>query len=353
MKYLGNFTFSFNFIPHDDIVKELNKLKSKKASQKTNIPIKTVKENVDIISHVLFFLYHSFNNSFLCSTFPTGMKYEDSAPIHKKDDKTDKKKNYRPISTLPNLRKIYERLIHNQIFPYFDSMFSKFQCAFWKVFNVQHCLLTMVEKWYKILGKGGETRVVLTDLSKAFDCVDHNLLIAKLNAYRFEKGSLEFIHSYLIKHKQRAQADSAFSSWEMFFSRVPKVSILGPILFNIYICDMFSETPENIDFAGYADDNTPYTYSSKTEHELTQLHGASEKLFCWFSANHLVANAEKCHLLTSSNLPVDIRITNTKLSNVKKVKLHGVNFGGRLNFDYHVNTLLKNTNKKYHALARV
>ena len=116
---------------------------------------------------------------------------------------------------------------------------------------------------------------------------------------------------------------------------------------------MFFETPENIDFARYADDNIPYTYSSKIEHVLTNLYSASEKLFSWSSANHLVANAGKCHLLTNSNLPVDIGITNTKISNVERVKLLGVNFEGRLNFDYHVNTLLKKANKKYHALARV
>ena len=116
---------------------------------------------------------------------------------------------------------------------------------------------------------------------------------------------------------------------------------------------MFFETPENIDFVGYADDNNPYAYSSKIEHVLSNLQGASEKLFSWFSANHLVANAGKCHLLTSSNLPVDIRITNTKISNVDRVKLLGVNFEGRINFDDHVNTLLKKANKKYHALARV
>ena len=92
---------------------------------------------------------------------------------------------------------------------------------------------------------------------------------------------------------------------------------------------MFFESPENIDFVGYADDNTPYTYSSKIEHVLTNLQGASEKLFSWFSANHLVANAGKCHFLTSSSLPLDIRITNTKISNVERVKLLGVNFEGR------------------------
>ena len=104
---------------------------------------------------------------------------------------------------------------------------------------------------------------------------------------------------------------------------------------------MFFETPENIDFAGYADDNTPYTYSSKIEHVLTNLQSASEKLFSWFSPNDLVATG-KCHLLTSSNLPVDIRITNTKISNVERVKLLRVSFEGRLNFDYqHEHTFKK------------
>ena len=95
----------------------------------------------------------------------------------------------------------------------------------------------------------------------------------------------------------------------MILSGGPQGSILEPLLFNIYICDTFFKTPKSIDFAGFVYDNTPYIYSSKIEHVLINLQGASEKLFSWFSANHLVANARKCHLLTSSNLPVDIRIT--------------------------------------------
>ena len=149
------------------------------------------------------------------------------------------------------------RDICNQISPCFDSVFSKFQCGFKRGFNAQHYFLTMVEKWPKTLDEGGETETVLTDLSKAFDCIDHNSLIAKLNAYGFEKRSLEFIHYYLTKRKQRTKVDSVFSSWEMLPSGDPRGSILGSLLFNIYICDMFFETPENIDFAGYADDNTP------------------------------------------------------------------------------------------------
>ena len=73
--------------------------------------------------------------------------------------------------------------MYNQIYSYFDTLFSKFHCGFRKGFNAKHCLLAMIEKWRETLDKGGETGVVLTDLSKAFDCIDHNLLIAKLDAY--------------------------------------------------------------------------------------------------------------------------------------------------------------------------
>ena len=81
------------------------------------------------------------------------------------------------------------------------------------------------------------------------------------------------------KRKQRTKVDSAYSSWEMLLSGVPQGSILGPLLFNIYICNMFFETPKNIDLAGYADDNTPYTYSSNIEKVLENLQGALEQLF--------------------------------------------------------------------------
>ena len=95
---------------------------------------------------------------------------------------------------------------------YFDSLFSKFQRGFRRGFNAQHCLLAMIEKWPKTLDKGGETGAVLTDLSKAFDCTDHNLLIVKLDAYGFEKQSIDFLHSHITKRKQRRKVDSAYSS---------------------------------------------------------------------------------------------------------------------------------------------
>ena len=111
---------------------------------------------------------------------------------------------------MPNLGKVFERLMYNQIYPYFNTIFSKFHCGFSKSFNVQ---------------KGGETGDVLTDLFKAFDFTDHHLLIAELNAYRFEKQTIDFIYSYLTERKQRAKVDSIYSSWEILFSCVPQGSV--------------------------------------------------------------------------------------------------------------------------------
>ena len=116
---------------------------------------------------------------------------------------------------------------------------------------------------------------------------------------------------------------------------------------------MFLETPKNIDSATYGNGNTPYTCSSNIEEELENLQGVSEQLFQWFSAHHLVANAGKCHLLTSSKITNNIAICNSNVSNEQKVKLLRINLETRLNFDYHVNTLLNKSNKNYHALARV
>ena len=220
------------------------------------------------------------------------MKYADVIPIHKKDDKTDKE-NYRPISILPNLSKVYERLMYNQSYPYFEKLFPKFQCWFWKGFNAQHCLLAMTEKWRETLDKCGEAGAVLTYLSEEFDCIDQNLFMEKLDAYWL---STDFLHWYLKKCKQRTKVDSAYSLWEMLLSGFPQGSISRPLRCNIYISKMFCETPKNIDFTGYADKKI----LTNVKEVIENLQRALKQLFQWFSANHLVANAKKVTFLLVS-----------------------------------------------------
>ena len=207
MERIGCPSFAFEFVSLEETIKEVNKLSVKKASQRLNMLIKIIKENKDLIS---YFVYNNFNNALSSLQYPNGLKYADVTPVFKKDDKSDKS-NYRPISILPNLSKVYERIMQNQIYPYLNKIFSKYQCGFRKGFSAQHCLIAMIEKWRQSLDSGGQAAAVLTDLSKAFDCIDHELLIAKLNAYGFDNSSLTFISTYLYKRKQRTKINSSFS----------------------------------------------------------------------------------------------------------------------------------------------
>ena len=131
----------------------------------------------------------------------------------------------------------------------------------------------MFEKWRKSLDAGGAFGALLTDLSKAFDCLPHELLIAKLHAYRVDISSLKLLHSYLTKQKQRLKLNCTYSLWSEILFGVPQRSILGPLLFNIFPCDLFQFFPD-VDIANYADDNTLHSSNinlNKVLHDLEKI----------------------------------------------------------------------------------
>ena len=178
---------------------------------------------------------------------------------------------------------------------FLDLVLSPNQCGFRKGFNAENCLLVMIEKWRKRLDQGGFCSAPLTDLSKAFDCLPHALLITKLFAYGFNLPSVRLVYSYLSNRKQRVKINNTYSDWSEILYGMPQGTILGPMLFNVFISDIFLFIP-NVDIANYADDNTPYTTGMDVNEVLEELKNTSDILLNWFDINLMKANPGKFHL---------------------------------------------------------
>ena len=239
---------------------EINKLDPRKAGIENDIPAKILISTSDIVCTHLSHIYNSTKNY---NSYPRSLKLADVTPIHKKDART-LMKNYRPVSLIPIVSKLFERDMYSQILAYIDTFLSPYLFGYRQGYSTEQCLIVMLEKWKKGLDGKKCACAILTDLSKAFDCLNHDLLIAKLYAYGFDKSALNFIYNYLKERKQRTKVNGAYISWQELKFGVPQGSILGPLLFNIFINDMFYFIKDT-NIANYADDNTLYTVERNKE----------------------------------------------------------------------------------------
>jgi len=212
-------------------------------------------------------------------------------PVFKKNER-NKIENYRPVSILNGLSKIYERFIHNSLSAYAENILSDFIAAYRKTYSSNHVLLRLIENWKKSLDNKNFVGTVLMDLSKAFDCIPHDLLVAKLHAYGLSENAVTFIYSYLKRRKQSVKINNTESIFQILLSGVPQGSILGPILFNIFINDLFLFL-KDVDLANFADDNTIYTANKNIEVLIKILERESKSAIDWFKMNEMIVNPDK------------------------------------------------------------
>ena len=264
--------FDFCRFSVHDVEKEIRRLSTRKATQYSDFPVKTLKENSDIFGE---YICDFLNECVDKGTFPSILK-----PVFKKGYKGSKD-NYRPVRILPVISKIFEKLLCKQIAVFIDPLLCKFQCGFRKGYGAQDCLLAMLEYWKSEVDKGKVFGALLTDLSKTFDSLSHEIITAKLNAYRFSLPALKLIQNYLSKRQQRTKINQSYSSWEEILFGVPQGSILGPILLNIFLSDLFLVV-KDVNFASYADDNTIYQSANNVDDVINDLQLSAEKLFRWF-----------------------------------------------------------------------
>ena len=291
--FLEDEVFSFREVTNDEILDAIKSLPTNKSSTFDDIPAKLLKDSAVIYSPILMKI---FNNCLREGKFPDILKYSDITPVFKKGENT-KKENYRPISSLSNFSKIFEKLIHSQISQFIESKLSDYLTGFRRNHNTQYALLEMIEKWKTFINRGFKVGALMMDLSKAFDTLNHYLLISKLEAYGFDERSITFIKSYFTDRYQRTKVGNEYSSWRKVTTGVPQGSILGPLFFNIFINDMFLFTNKCF-ICNYADDNTLYACNKDENKIMQDLLQDFTNLSNWFYENYLVLNADKCHFMT-------------------------------------------------------
>ena len=253
------------------------------------------------------------------------------------------------------MSKIFERLIFKQICPFAYRLLSNLLCAFREGHSAEHALFRLTEICRKALADGRVVRMVLMDLSKAYDCITNDLLIAKLAAYGLDHCSLLLIYSYLSSRKQGVKVGSEFSDWLEIKSGVPQGSVLGPLFFNIFINDLLLEVKE-LEICNFADDTTIYTNGNNIANMILSLEEDLSNTLNWFRVNHMATNPGKFQVIflgIREQPKLILEINDTTIPLTDKVKLLGVTIDSQLKFDDHIKALCQIANRKVSAFSRV
>ena len=251
LKDKNNITLFLKPVNEDEVKSMISNMAASKACGPNSIPTQILKTNFEFLVSPL---KHIINLSFTEGCFPQLLKLAEVCPIFKKKDK-NKCENYRPISLLSNLSKLFERAMHTRTYEFLEShhIFSDLQFGFRKKHSTNHALLDIFEKIKQNLDTKFFTCGVFIDLEKAFDTVNHEILVKKLEFYGIRGISNQWFSSYLTNRQQRVKLDGCKSSYLNITCGVPQGSILGPLLFLIYINDMKNSVKNSI-LHHFADD---------------------------------------------------------------------------------------------------
>ena len=344
-------------ISEDFIRKQLQALDTKKSTGLDELGPCILQISANILAKPL---YHIFNLSIRKGTFPEVFKNAKVTPVYKKGSFQDVN-NYRPISILPVLSKIIERhvTLHFRIFLEDNNLLQNTQSGFRNNHSCETALVSLMDDWLSAINNQNVVGTVMLDLSKAFDMVNHRLLLEKLQLYQCSSLSLKWFKSYLTNRHQQVSVSGTLSKPLPISAGVPQGSVLGPLMFLLYINDLPLHIP-NTNTAMFADDTTLHTFGKNLTDISNNLQDSLSAVSEWCKSNSMILNGSKTKsmLISASNkhqlttnfsftlLDDSLQITSTE-------KLLGVTFDHNLNFKSHVEIKLRKCNSLLFLLMRI
>ena len=340
--------FEFLHTNSDDIVSIIGKLPAKKSTGHDGISTELLKTLCDIISPTISVI---INKCFESGIYPEEMKLSKAKPLYKKGDPT-LLNNYRPISLLPSISKVFERVMINQIYNYFctNSLLTPSQHGFRKNHSTELAAVELIDRVTRLLENNETPFNIYIDLSKAFDTLNHNILLSKLKFYGLSNKALILIESYLTNRKQFCEYNYEKSSILSITTGVPQGSTLGPLFFSIYINDMIN-CSDKFQFLMYADDTTLCSTIEKFDDNLHDTDYTNEnisrevtKLTTWLEVNKLSINETKTKVMIfymppkQVTLPI-ITLNDTQLEIVDTFNFLGININKSLKWKPHVDIM--------------
>ena len=332
----------FNPTNTREIINIVNNLLIKKSAGFDCIPNFLLKKIIRAVVHPLV---HIFNISLHTGRVPNQMKIAKVIPLFKKGD-NQLVTNYRPISLLTSLSKVLEKLVFTRTTTFFKkyNIFSHFQFGFRENHSTSHAILSFMKTVTTSIDKGLHTVGIFLDFSKAFDTINHEILLHKLSHYGIRGKALEWFRSYLTDRTQFVSVNNCNSSTLPITCGVPQGSLLGPLLFITYINDI-QKSSNLLSFILFADDSNIFFSHENANQLLRTVNSELKNVTDWIKANKLSLNLQKTNYMLFSNkinsLPGAIIFDNAALVNVSTTKFLGVFIDEKLSWKTHIDNICK------------
>lgn len=350
-------TFYIPIITESDVLKEIYRLKNKKSAGIDGIDAFMLKTcALEILKPITFLINRSLHEG----TVPSRWKVAKVIPLHKKGDKNSAN-NYRPISLLPCMSKILEKIVQKHLinFLQINNILSKDQSGFRPKHSTCTALTKVTDEWLSSADKRSYTGALFIDLKKAFDMVDHKILLRKLSFIGINGILHKWFYDYLSNRKMFTSINNVISKELIVTHGVPQGSILGPILFLIYINDL-SNVFNSCRLHLYADDTVIYFSNVNPTVVQYVLNDELLSLSHWMSQNKLYINCEKTvcmlmgtKLMLNKHNTLNLKLGGNTINQVKNIKYLGMHIDSELKWDLHVSELVKKIGKMVSFLGRL